>query len=96
MILFLFLEELGKMERECSPPRREGRRVLNVDAFASVTDKRPCPVIYDQDCRAHMKITTHTDSRRPTVTGLGGWKERFPKLWEVRGSWSFCRGTRRI
>lgn len=39
MILFLFLEELGKMERDCSPPRREGGRVLNVDAFVSVTDR---------------------------------------------------------
>lgn len=38
MILFLLLEELGKMERDCPSPRREGGRVLNVDAFASVAD----------------------------------------------------------
>lgn len=79
MILFLLLEKLGKMERDCPSPRREGGRVLNVDAFASVTDS-----VLSWDLRSRLQSThprkeLHTQTATdPQRLGLGVGRRGFP------------------
>lgn len=79
MILFLLLEELGKMERDCPPPRREGGRVLNGDAFASVADSVLSWDLWSRLQSTHpwkeLHIQRATDPQR---LGLGGRKRGFP------------------